>query len=79
MKKRAEILTIRITEQQIADAREDQVRFPTHKHYIAWRFLTEHGVKVIHHELLSIQMDRNEKMFAVHGDVGVALTRRING
>lgn len=70
---------ITITEQQIADNSEDKIRFPTHKHYVAHRFLTDHGLKVIAHEGLYFFMSPNEKSVMYVGEIGITLTARVNG
>jgi hypothetical protein len=70
---------ITITEQQIADARDNTVAFPTHKHYVAHRFLKDHGLKVIAHEGLFFFMSPNEKSVMYVGEIGITLTARING
>lgn len=70
---------IHITEAEIAAAREDQIKFPTHKHYVAWRFEKDLGLRVIYHEALYFYMSPNEKAVMYVGELGVALTARTDG
>ena len=71
-------LCIYISEQQIADAREAQIKFPTHVEYVAYRFKIEHNVLVINHRLLKVDVAPNEKMFRYTGEIGVAISDRIS-